>query len=251
MENFEKRYLKAIKDAYEAVKRSSPQSNEKLKVLHGWIRSEVQKLFGKDFEVIGLDKKSKKELKIKGYYYNKNVDIAVTKNGRYLGVISVKFVISNYNQNKINLFEQQLGETVNLRKNNIVFGSIFILTEPIPYYTNKGEFKKSEHVSDSVVEIYDKLSQSHTQLHAPDAQCLAIFKLINEESKQKRKIVRKCVSYDLPNISEENFAKLHNNLDLEIFLDHFKHQILAKDADPNIHRKVYDFIFDLKDQTNE
>ena len=92
-----------------------------------------------------------KEQKVHGKYYEKNVDVAISREDIILGVVSVKFVMSNYNQNKHNYFEQQLGETANLRSNNIVYGHIMLRTQPTPYLgkdqtTGKQVVKKNEQV---------------------------------------------------------------------------------------------------------
>ena len=66
-------------------------------------------------------------------YYDKNVDVLISRDRHDLDIINVKFVISNYWQNSINYFEQQIGETANLRRRNITYGNLFCATNPIPY----------------------------------------------------------------------------------------------------------------------
>ena len=47
-------------------------------------------------------------LNVEGKYYNKNVDIAVIKNGYVLGSVGVKLIGNNFNQNANNYFENML-----------------------------------------------------------------------------------------------------------------------------------------------
>ena len=56
--------------------------------------------------------------------------------------------MSNFRQKRNNYFEQQLGETANLRQNKIVFAHIMILLEPTVNKTKEGKIKRVEYIDD-------------------------------------------------------------------------------------------------------
>jgi len=199
---FKERLLLAVQKSYQAYVDHGPRSNEKIKILHGWIITELTDVLGPEYLIQGLSQNGGKEQKVCGKYYEKSVDVAISFENVILGVVSVKFVMTNYNQNKYNYFEQQLGETANLRSNNIVFGHIMLRTQPTPYLgkdPNSGKqiVKKEEQVTDSTIELYSALAQDHGAPHVPDVQCLAIFQL----NAHKGKILRLCTKSDLPEVS--------------------------------------------------
>lgn len=65
-------------------------------------------------------------------YYGKNVDILVSRDGKELSVISIKYVISNYWQNAVNYFEQQVGETANFKDEEHCLRESFLCDESNP-----------------------------------------------------------------------------------------------------------------------
>ena len=110
-------------------------------------------------------------------YYDKNVDVLITRGGQELGVISIKFVISNYWQNSINYFEQQIGETANLRRRNIVYGNLFCVTNPIPYKNRAGVVTRLETIREDDIQRYARLRADHEHINAPDEMAIGIVDL--------------------------------------------------------------------------
>ena len=208
------RFLDAIQDAYQAYLEHGPRSNKKLKILHGWIIKEIGNVLGDKYAISGLTLDSSSEKSVEGMYYPKRVDLLVARDDQHLGVISIKFVQSNYNQNKNNYFEQQLGETANLRSNDIVFGHVIIFTEPIPYYKRDKSIDRFEHISDEVIERYSKLVTDHQHPHIPDVQALCIVLL----SEDRKRILRICNKEDLPKISVSSYKLLNSTLGIENFV---------------------------------
>ena len=137
----EQRFLQAIQLSCQKVIEYGVRSSEKTKVLHGWVQDELKRELGDEFVFTGQtpDSVKKDEANVAGMYYGKDVDVLIARDGQELGVVSIKFVISNYWQNSINYFEQQVGETANLRRKNIVYGNLFCVTNPIPYKRRSGE----------------------------------------------------------------------------------------------------------------
>lgn len=176
---------------------------------------EIQKGLGKKYLVDGLSDSNQGEKSVVGRYYEKRVDVRVSREKLVLGVVSIKLVMSNYKQNKNNYFEQQLGETANLRAENIVFGHIMLLPEPIPYKNRNGEISRREHVSNEDIWRYTKLVQDHGKDHVPDVQCLAFFLL------ERGKILRLCQYDDFQGIDSSTFKLLEKELGIEHFFKVF------------------------------
>lgn len=200
------------------------RSNQKIKVLHGWVQDELRNTLDSEFQILGLSLKSKAEEPVEGMYYSKNVDVVIKRRGLEIGVVSLKFVNSNYKQNANNYFEQQMGETANLRRNDIVFGHIMCLTEPIPYYRRDGSLAKTESISDADVQKYLALSQDHLYPHAPDVQALCVVAL----DLQNPRVRGLCERKDLPDLSDESFRALEARLDIERFFQVFTDAVNLK-----------------------
>src|SRR6185437_12809264 len=98
-----------------------------------------------------LDESNGKEKTVKGRYMDKRVDIAITKGEEVVAGLGVKFIMSNYSQNSNNYFESMLGETANIRTNNILYFQIVICFARPPYFEEKNNngkvIKKIEKVS--------------------------------------------------------------------------------------------------------
>lgn len=113
------------------------------------------------YTITGQTAEARSEKRVEGRYYGKRVDVSVESGDRILAVVSVKFILSSYRKNAIHYLEQQIGETANLRRQNIVYGNLFFLTNPIPSGT------KEERLTPKDIARYLKLRQDHEHLHSP------------------------------------------------------------------------------------
>lgn len=111
------------------------------------------------YTLTGQTAETRNERKIEGRYYEKRVDVSVEAGDRILAVVNVKFILSSYRKNAINYIEQQIGETANLRRQNIVYGNLFFLTNPIPSGT------KEERLTPRDIARYLRLRQDHEHIH--------------------------------------------------------------------------------------
>ncbi|MDY5891862.1 MAG: hypothetical protein SPJ41_00345, partial [Candidatus Onthovivens sp.] len=59
--------------------RTSARSNEKLKVLHGFISATLQNLIGYDYKINSLGFRDDKEASAPGRYMDKKVDITIIR----------------------------------------------------------------------------------------------------------------------------------------------------------------------------
>jgi hypothetical protein len=123
------------------LKINNNRGNERLKVLHGFIADLLEEYHGVSVSSYRENQERSKEQNIDGKFYKKNVDIYFEKNNKKY-VYNVKFIMNNYSQNSNNYFENMLGETTNLKLNNIIVNQIIILFKNCPYYKSGGKFDR-------------------------------------------------------------------------------------------------------------
>ncbi len=172
-------FLETLKRSFLTSLETDPRSNEKLKVLHGFIAADLQNRLGPTYKIKSLGFKEGKEAKIIGRYMDKNVDITIQKDGKAVAGVAVKFVMSNYSQNSNNYFENMLGETANIRAHRTPYFQIFILPERLPYYKKDGTITKWEHITENNVSKYIKLSEDNIDsfFHTPNKTLFCLVSL--------------------------------------------------------------------------
>ena len=208
----ESRFVIAASESYQKVLDHGARSPQKTKVLHGWVQDELRLQLGDDYTYVGQTPTSSIEATVSGYYYDKKVNVLVSRDGQELGVISVKFVISNYGQNSVNYFEQQIGETANLRSKNIVYGNLFCVTDPIPYKMSGGGVSRLERLRDQDVQRYVKLRADREHAHAPDEMAIGIVDLDTDKD-----AITGMTDISGMDLSESSLTALQNNLSISNF----------------------------------
>lgn len=170
-------FLGILMESYDEYLEYGPRSTKKLKPLHGSIARDLQEKFGDEFTIISQGIGDETEGTIEGRYYNKKVDITIEYKGKAVAGYAVKFVMSNYSQNSNNYFENMLGETANIRTNNVPYFHIFILFDKIPYYDKNGNVKKYEEITENNLHKYLMLSQDNPDsfLHTPDKTLIVLL----------------------------------------------------------------------------
>lgn len=173
-------FLKVIKESfaiYLAV--GTSRSTAKLKTLHGHIATDLKEKLGSGFTVQSQGYGNDKEGSIEGRYYPKNVDITINFKGKPVAGYAVKFVMRNYSQNSNNYFENMLGETANIRSNQIPYFQVFIVFEQVPYYKKGGEFSRYDVMTEHNISKYILLSKDNPQyyFHTPDKTLFVLLKL--------------------------------------------------------------------------
>ena len=177
-------FLEVIKKSFATyLSVGTSRSTAKLKILHGHIATDLEGLLGKEFTIRSQGYENDKEGSIDGRYYPKNVDITILKNGKPVAGYAVKFVMRNYSQNSNNYFENMLGETANIRANAIPYFQVFIIFEKVPYYSNGGEFKRYDVISEHNLDKYLALSKDDPSIffHTPDKTLVVLIKLKEKE----------------------------------------------------------------------
>ena len=177
-----KQFLNNLTASFQSYLDSGARSNEKLKIIHSFISDSIKDRVNNDelsFYSLRNDDKKSKELKIKGRYMDKAVDIAVCKGQNIIAAIGFKFVMSNYKQNSNNYFENMLGETANIRCNNIPYFQIIVIPHILPYFDEHGNIEKWEEITEHNINKYVVLSEDDISqyYHTPDLTLLYVIKL--------------------------------------------------------------------------
>ncbi len=177
----EKDFLKKYKSVLKFVnsKQSNNRSSYKVDLIHGQIARDIQKELGNNFQIITKETTGKEE-KIKGIYMEKRVDIVVKQNEKIIAGIGIKNPLNSFFKNKNNYFENMLGETANIKSNNILYFQIMILPHKIPDWkkeNGKGIFKKMDIIDRNKLMSYIKMSHLDTQnvLHLPEKMLILII----------------------------------------------------------------------------
>jgi hypothetical protein len=205
--------------------KNSARSTEKLKIIHSFISDSLKKcLNDKSLSLYSIRPGvSGGEKDFTGRYMEKAVDIAVCKGDKQIAAIGFKFVLSNYQQNSNNYFENMLGETANLRCNKIPYFQVLVLLQELPYYQNGGMISKMEKVSQHNIDKYIKLSQDNPRsyFHTPDKTLLYLVALPSAPAIMKGK-------------NKKDYARLFNGKSLKTFDDYnklFDDGIIVNDFD--------------------
>ncbi|MDR0941900.1 MAG: hypothetical protein LBM68_06700 [Bacteroidales bacterium] len=180
----EKEFLKAIEKSFKAYKIHGARSTEKLKPIHKFVAETIGEIFGKSYELHFMGVGSK-EMTVEGKYYPKDIDITVSKNGKAILCLGIKFVTSNYKQNANNYFENMMGETANIQATQIPYAQLIILRYETPYYPkNETEIpKKIEIINDRDIAKYIKLMYDQPQAHRPNYLGIQLINIDEKNSK--------------------------------------------------------------------
>ncbi len=227
MENLQDKFIKAINASFMAYnKKGGARSNKKLIPIHKFLSKTILGKLKNGYSIKSLGIGDGKEATIDGKYYPKDLDVAIFKNNKIIATVSFKFVTSNYKQNANNYFENLMGETANVRRQNIGFAHFLVLRGHTPYYSkNKGNLrgkeKKIEIISEKHLQKYTKLFNDMDFPHKPDLMGIC---LLDFDQNKKAKIV------DLDNFdfSAETKQLLKNDFSLNNFLDKFIHLVNLK-----------------------
>ncbi len=217
------------------------RSTAKLIPIHQKIKNDVSKHLISNYKIKNLDsfsldsKKSlSKEKKFHGRYYDKKIDISFFANEKEIGGIGIKIPIANIDQNFNNYFENMLGETANIRSNNIPYFQVIIFPIKTLYFRNNGTVSKIERANLNKFNKYLNLSKDNvdTFFHAPNKILFIFYEF-------------KSFNIEEINSKEDFLNKLKSkNLDISISKTHFPFNglIIENDYDLFI-KKISSIIF--------
>jgi len=227
MDNLQDKFIKAINASFAAYnKKGGVRSNKKLIPIHRFLSEIILKKLKKGYSIKSLGIGDGKEATVDGKYYPKDLDVAIFKDDKIIATVSFKFVTSNYKQNANNYFENLMGETANIRRQNIGFAHFLVLRGHTPYYSkNKGNLRGKEKgievISEKHLQKYIKLFNDMDFPHKPDLLGIC---LIDFDQKKKAKFV----NLDDFDFSVETKKLLKNDFSLNEFLDKFIHLVNLK-----------------------
>jgi hypothetical protein len=166
----EVQFLKAIEESFSKYKEYGARSTQKLKPIHKFVAEVLFSIWGQDYGLHYMCD-SNSEFTVEGKYYPKDIDITITKDGKPVFCLGIKFVTSNYKQNANNYFENMMGETANIQSlGNLPYAHLIILRRETPYF-KKNEFEipsKMETINDKDISKYLRLVFDSPQAHRPD-----------------------------------------------------------------------------------
>lgn len=177
-------FLSTIRCSFEEFLVSgTSRSTKKLKPLHGTIAKDIAGRLGDGYTVVSQGWGDDREEEMQGRYINKKVDITVMKGNKAVAGIGVKFVMQNYSQNSNNYFENMLGETANIRANNLLYFQIFIVLDNLPHYDKARKINAWETITAHNIEKYRTLSRDNikTFFHAPDKTLMYVVHIPDNE----------------------------------------------------------------------
>lgn len=166
-------FLSVLKDAFAKFLTTGSHSNQKLLILHHKVATDILELLGSGYCVKSLGVGESKEATLTGRYFDKKVDITFFKKegDKEIAVagLGVKMVMQNYAQNSNNYFENMMGETANLRSNNMPYFQLFAIPDKLPHYNDQKVITKWEGFAKHHAEKYLKMSQDNTDnfMHTP------------------------------------------------------------------------------------
>lgn len=230
-------FLEVIRQSFKKyLEINTSRSTAKLKNLHGSIARDLEEIFGNEYTVISQGYGKGKEYKMQGRYYEKFVDITVSRKGKPIAGYAVKFVMRNYSQNSNNYFENMLGETANIRSNAIPYFQIFIVFDKVPYYEKGGKFSHYEIVSEHNLDKYIKLSKDdpNTFYHTPDKTLIILLSLKEKSPDYKFKDSGEYADYYDSIINDEKLLKYSTKIK-----DTFDDGIIMNDYSDFIKRTYY------------
>ena len=171
-------FLGYLHQSFQEYAQHGGRSTKKLADIHGGIARDLhQHLPTADYEVHSMGYGEGKEKTLPGYYMNKRVDITVLRNHVAVAAVGVKFVMSNYQQNAANYFENMLGETANLRVNDIPYYQILAMPDAAPYFQRDETktIKRWETLTEAKLDRYTRLSNTNqAYLHTPTTMLMYI-----------------------------------------------------------------------------
>lgn len=232
-------FLIVLKNAFTRFLKTSARSNEKLKILHAYITKDLCRLLGMEkYLYYSLGFQDGKEVCITGRYMDKKVDITIKdkKDNKAICGLAIKFVMSNYSQNSNNYFENMLGETANIRSNNIPYFQVFCVFDTLPYFDKSGRIKKWEQITEHNIGKYLKLSNDNIDFyyHTPNKTLLYLIHL-EHVAKEKITTKKEYISYYLKNNFEFSCSALKFSFgntvvynDYELFLNKVMYTIKSR-----------------------
>lgn len=191
------KFIKSLEEGYKNYLLVHARSTSKIIPMHKCLSEILKEKLGKDFVIKSMGIGDNKEYKFRGKYYTKHLDITILKDNKPISALGFKFVTSNYKQNSNNYFENMLGETANVKRNDLLYGQILILKEQMPYFsTDKKQFTKVEKINELNLKKYFRLGTDNAEnlYHKPDIMFISFLETGDEERMLKAIVNKEKIS---------------------------------------------------------
>lgn len=178
---FNKKLLESYQ-SYATSDKDGARSNAKLKPVHGYIASSINNKTNGEYHILAQGFGEDKEKTVNGTYYNKNVDITVSKlnNGieKDIAGVEVKIFASSIGKNSVNYIENCMGATANLQSDGFSVAQFVVAPTYSTWYNKQGILTKVEHLSEHNIRKYFNLDtiNMNNAYHKPN---LLYFGLID------------------------------------------------------------------------
>ncbi len=225
----EKELLEVLKSSIESYLKYGERSNQKLKILHSYIACAIYKKIKEKGNISHITIKSLpgREDRIPGIFYDKNVDISIRYKRKVYGIASVKFVMSNYQQNENNYFESLIGECMNLKAQHPErhFWYILFTFDKIPYFNKSHKITRFDNFKTSK---YEKLRNADT-LNLPDDISITLININPNKMKHPKTLHSNSNLHDYVTevVRNNTFDTQPNGFDFFKHLDHFCDKIIS------------------------
>ena len=217
--------LATLKQAFGIFLQTGSRSNRKLQVLHPKIANDLLSLLGTGYSARSLGLGNGKEAQMPGRYFDKKVDITLYKDLRPVAGLGVKMVMQSYEQNANNYFENMLGETANLRSNQIPYFQVFAIPDKLPHYNDKNHIVRWDNFANHHIKKYHILSQDDPErfMHTPTKALLFIYHIPDATVKLTTKQeYRAYYSQHLPNLNLTLSSQGHANFGSTVIFNDYR-----------------------------
>lgn len=198
-----------LKKSFECYLKYGATSKKKLIVPHYWIREKLKEYFDDSYEFYSYGTQNSEydeEYTVEGIAYDKETDITILRNGSVVGVVSFKFVSSNYHQNSNNYFENLLGECFNIQAKNIPFCHILVLRNKIPYYESNGEYKTCQKLKNHHLNKYINILNLDYEA-VPKKICINVIEISVKNNSPKILSPKKFKDFDDKDEKEKEYLQ--------------------------------------------
>ncbi len=203
-------FLSVLKDAFAKFLSTGSHSNQKLLILHHKVATDILSLLGGDYCVKSLGVGKGKEATLAGRYFDKKVDITFFKKegDKEIAIagLGVKMVMQNYAQNSNNYFENMMGETANIRSNNIPYFQIIAIPDKLPYYNTENIITKWEGFSKHHAEKYVMMSKDNAEVFMHTPTKTLVFAYHIPDATQQITTKQEYIDYYSKHIQEIDFT---------------------------------------------
>jgi len=148
-------FKKTIQSAYSAYKVYGCRSNKKTRIIHDYIKDYINN------NNSNIYAKTEVKVSCSNHSGTKRHDIVVysKESDKIKAIIPVKFIMSNFKQNKNNYLESLVGECYLTKQSNpdVKIIPINIVFKHMPYFTKNKKIKKIEEFDPEIIDTYKKV----------------------------------------------------------------------------------------------